>query len=108
MEAEESDTETSWFCSTSCSTSKRDYLHSNKKGNGECYKHESVSHLLQSLEQSLRVAKDSEAGAKEWPEECLIGEDNGVTWGGSTFNPSSLLLLLPLLMKRVGMVHSSI
>ena len=67
-----------------------------------------MSHLLQSLERSLRVAIDSEAGAKERPEECLMEEDKGVTWGGGTFNPSSLLLLLPPLMKSVGMVHSSI
>jgi len=54
-----------------------------------------VSLLLQRLEQFLTVAIYSDTEAKEWPEEHLIGENKVMTWGGGTFCPSSLLLLLP-------------
>lgn len=109
VEAEVNDTETSCFCSTSCSTSKGDYLSRNKKANGEFYK-------------PVRVCEPSPAKPGAVPESCYSQQSWGkrVAWsvphrrgqgcdtGRMYIQSSNMLLLLLPLMKRVGMVHSSI
>lgn len=56
---------------------------------------------MQSLEHSLRVAIDSKAGARGQPDGCPMEAAKG----RSRFSSSSLLLLLPALMRKVSKVH---